>query len=214
MNKLWIYGCSFSEPFGLEKDGEPHLLDFATGLRDFKGVSYWGSYLAEKLEYECISKSCAGRGWNYMNYRIDQDILEWSINDIIIISPSVFSRIDIVEFEPNKNPIISRNSDFNCQDMMRPLNELIEENQERWKTKIATLQKFGFNVYTWLMDSCENTDTVKNLISPETLDTWYDWIQQHPEYWLVPGKDWHFNDQGHLKIANFMYNTITKHTDE
>jgi hypothetical protein len=211
MNNLWIYGCSFSEPFGLEVD-TPFSLDFASGIRDFKGVSYWGTYLANHLGYHCISKGTAGRGWNYINYRIDQDILKWNTNDIIIISPSIFSRIDIIEFEPDKNPIISRNPEFKCHDMMRPIDELTEENKERWKIKVGILQKVGFHIYTWCIDECQNIEQMINLIpAPNNSYNWQDWIYSHKEYWLdVERGDYHFNDNGHKQVANQMYNFIIK----
>jgi hypothetical protein len=99
MNTLWVYGCSFSEPFGLLPiSNNATTIVMEDGSRNFLGVDYWGSILAKKLNLNIITKSISGVGWNYINHRIDLDIMKWNKNDIIIISPSYFSRVNVMEF--------------------------------------------------------------------------------------------------------------------
>jgi hypothetical protein len=210
MNNLWIYGCSFSEPFGLTPPlyGCPILED---GSRDFYNIDYWGTYLAKKLDYNCISKGLSGIGWNYISHRIDLDILEWDKSDIIIISPSFLSRINIMEFE--------KNIGTNIEDyvhLIKHIDDIVMYNELRWKTKIKTLQYFGYNVFTWLIDNgLTSNDDVTNLIrTPEGSTNFKDWMNLHKDYWTdsttnkYPDGDWHFNDKGHLALSKIFYNYI------
>ena len=90
-------------------------------------------------------------------------------------------------------------------------------NDLRWRTKIKTLQNFGFNVYTWAVDKVSNSSEIKNLITaPGDLPNWKDWMDLHYEYWtslpkvVFPEGDWHFNPAGHVAVANRMYEVITQ----
>jgi len=214
MNNLWVYGCSFSEPFGIAKSIKTNK----DGTRDYQGIDFWGTHLAEKLNLHCIGKAVGGVGWNYINYRIDEDIINWSLEDTIIISPSMFSRINILEFEKDNftENIIPNAFNFyteceECVDYLKKPEDIVLFNQHRWKTKIKTLQKFGFQVYTWLMDNCDEIDDVNNLIVQPNGDyNWRNWIENNPDYWLVPNKDWHFNAKGHEQLSTLMYEFITQ----
>lgn len=93
MNTLWVYGCSFSEPFQIEQGG-PEFDE--TGHRKFK-AAFWGSHLATKLNLKLKSKSLAGIGWNHISNWIAEDLRLWSKNDLIIISPSIFARTTFLE---------------------------------------------------------------------------------------------------------------------
>jgi len=207
MNNLYVYGCSFSEPFGLVPDGIATINEDLT--RDFHGVDFWGTHLAERLGINCISKSCAGRGWNYINDRIDEDIISWSKDDIIIISPSYFSRSTIEEF-------IDPACQHNLVDRFKSWDEITLYNESRWCHKIKTLQYLGYKVYTWAVEPTRYVGEVKNLIPADGFYNWKDWMDQHMEYWQdptrnkYPGGDWHFNPICHVAVANIMYEFITR----
>lgn len=206
MKKLYVYGCSFSEPFQIEIGG-PVFDD--NGYRILT-EDYWGTHLAKKLNLECCTKSISGVGWNYISHQIDLDILKWTKDDVIIISPSFINRVTMMEF---KNiiggPELIR--------YYKSCDEIIEYNELRWHTKIKMLQYFGYNVFTWRVDEVLNPDEVKNLITaPGDFSNWKDWMDLHKEYWQDPTTnkyplgDWHFNVDGHLAVANRMYKVITK----
>ena len=211
MKTLWIYGCSFSEPFGLLPVPNVLSLD-KDGTRNFSGVDYWGTHLAKKLNLNCITKSLSGIGWNYINHQIDLDIIKWEKDDIIIISPSFFSKISILEFKENGTII----EDYIY--LLRNLDEIVRYNELRWKTKIKTLQHFGYNIFTWLVDDGILTkEDIKNLIlTPEGSSNFKDWMDLHLEYWTDPTRnvylegDWHFNEKGHLALSEVMYEYISK----
>jgi hypothetical protein len=208
MKKLWVYGCSFSEPFGLFTCGATINDDYS---RDFYGTEYWGTYLAEKLNLECITKSCAGVSWNYINERIDEDIMNWDKEDYIVINPSFFSRVTFEE-------LVKRDSQFDLVMLMKSCDFLVKHNESRWRRKIQTLHHLGYkNVYTWLCDNTDHYNEVNNLITaPGDFVNWKDWMDQHYEYWqslpgvVFPLGDWHFNEQCHIAVADRMYEFITQ----
>jgi len=207
MTKLWVYGCSFSEPFGLVPNGLPTINE-EDKSRNFHNVDYWGTHLAKKLNVECISKSCAGVGWNYINDRIDEDIMKWDKDDYIIISPSFFSRVTFEE-------LVKRDSQSDLGLLIQDWNFIVRHNEGRWYRKVQTLQYLGFsNVYTWVVDNTPHAEDITTLITaPGDFVNWKDWMDLHKEYWIDPDfnppwGDWHFNAAGHIEVANRMYEFI------
>lgn len=213
MNNLWVYGCSFSEPFGLLPQSTENTI-LEDGLRNFLNIDYWGTHLANKLHYNCVSKGLSGIGWNYISYHVDMDTMKWNKDDIIIISPSFFSRVNINEFYKHNG---TTTADY--VHLLKNVNELILHNETRWQNKIKTLQHFGYNVFTWLVDDgMLPKDDVKNLIkTPEQSHNFKDWMDIHKEYWIDPTTntyplgDWHFNTQGHIAVSEVMYKYISSH---
>jgi hypothetical protein len=82
--------------------------------------------------------------------------------------------------------------------------------------KIKTLQHFGFNVYTWVVENIENSNIINLITAPGDLVNWKDWMDMHPEYWtslpgvVYPDGDWHFNPLGHVAVASRMYDIINR----
>lgn len=208
MNKLWVYGCSFSEPFGLEQGG-PEFNEL--GYRKLK-ADYWGTHLAAKLNLECITRSISGVGWNYIVNTIEQDITAWSSNDIIIINPSFLDRISILEFhEPRVN-------EYNVA-LFKDWHHIFNHNKQRWLNTIRNLQHVGYNVYTWIVNDIPEQDLPNKLIkAPDNSINWKHWMDKHYEYWtslpgvVYPAGDWHFNPQGHLAVADGMYQVICQNS--
>lgn len=208
MNKLWVYGCSFSEPFGLLPPNTPPTIN-EDGTRDFYGTEYWGTLLAKKLNRECVSKGWSGIGWNYIVHQIEQDVTKWSKDDIIIISPSFFERVNIMEF-------IDGNTRQETVHLYKDWNAIFDYNELRWRLTVTNFQKLGYNIYTWLV-SVPRNGVVDNLITaPDNSINWYHWMEKHYEYWqslpgvIYPAGDWHFNEPGHVAVAERMFEVITK----
>lgn len=201
--KLWVYGCSFSEPFQIEQGGAQWN---EQGYRIIS-ADYWGTHLAKKLNADCVTRSLSGIGWNYITERIDTDILDWHKEDIIIISPSFFSRVTFEE-------LIKIDSQSELADKFKDWNEVVAYNERRWARKVATLQHFGYRVYTWVVDRPVFVELPESLILAQGHVSWKDWMDQHKEYWQDPTTnkyplgDWHFNEQGHQAVAEIMYNYI------
>ena len=207
MNRLWIYGCSFSEPFSFYDDAVYYDED---DVRCFYNLEYWGSYLANKLNMKVINRALPGMGWNYIVNEIDNDTLSWNKEDLIIISPSFFSRVTVMEFtKTDAGPEVVN--------FYKPFYDIVEFNKARWLAKIKTLQHFGYNVYTWVVDENANDAIdLKNLIlTPDNDINWKDWMDRHKEFWIdVDKNDWHFNKEGHIAVADAMYNFIKKQNNE
>lgn len=204
MKKLWVYGCSFSEPFGIEQGGADW---FDSGYRKLR-ADYWGTHLAVKLNAECITRSLSGVGWNYITEKIDEDILNWHRDDAIVISPSFFSRVTFEELE-HRDIQGSLVAQFKSWDFVAKYNE------QRWRRKIDTLQLFGYHVYTWVVDTPRFVDVPNNIVkAPGGHVSWKDWMDLNKQYWQdpttnkYPQGDWHFNEQGHVAVAEGMYNFI------
>jgi hypothetical protein len=202
--KIWVYGCSFSEPFGLLTSG-PRWDERGARILD---AEYWGTHLAKKMNAECMTRSIAGVGWNYINDRIDEDILTWDKNDIIIISPSFFSRVTFEE-------LVKRDSQSDLAGQMHDWNFISAHNENRWRQKVKTFQHFGYKVYTWAVEDIMHGDLPKNLITaPDNSVNWKHWMDKHYEYWtslpgvVYPLGDWHFNPLGHHAVADRMYEVI------
>ena len=204
MNKLWVYGCSFSEPFGLEYDGPAYN---EQGYRKLK-AEYWGTHLADKLDLTCITRSKSGIGWNHITEQIDKDVLDWTHNDTVIINPSFFTRVTFDELvKPDSQPELVA--------QLRDWNIIAAYNENRWRQKIRTLQHWGYNVYTWVVDDIRHGDIPNKLITADNDATnWKHWMDLHYEYWtslpevIYPLGDWHFNPQGHIAVATRMYKVI------
>ena len=203
MAKLWVYGCSFSEPFGLEQGGPEFNSD---GSRKLK-ADFWGTHLAAKLNLDCITRSLAGIGWNYITHQIEQDVCKWRREDVIVISPSFLTRVNIMEFTngDTREELIS---------FYKPWDNIVEYNKTRWSNTIKNYQHFGFRVFTWLVDDVQ-IDTVPNIITaPDGSVNWKHWMDKHYEFWtslpgvVYPAGDWHFNPDGHRAVADRMHQVI------
>jgi len=171
MNKIYVYGCSFSEPFQIEQGG-PQWNE--RGYRILR-ADYWGTHLAKKFNMGCITRSLSGVSWNYITEQIDQDILDWTKDDLIIISPSFFTRVTMEEF--SKRDV---QSDFAGH--FKSWDEITVYNEKRWSRKIATLQHLGYNVYTWCVDVVRFVELPKNLITAEGKVCWKDWMDINKQY--------------------------------
>lgn len=200
-NKLWVYGCSYSQRFN------PEMVDIS-----------WPEIVSDKLNLELNNRAEAGWGWNFIKDRIDEDFIQWSKNDLIIISPSLFSRISVVEMkDPFASPI-----DCPWITELKNFNELHEISENRWKNTILNLLHCGYNVWTWPWNKTKYLGIIPQLIpNPQTSqieDSWDDWNQNTKQYWcktyphLINGvwikHDTHFNNDGHKFIAEYMLKFI------
>ena len=143
MRNLWIYGCSFSYPFW---DGE--IKD--AGVPEITTAESWPSILSKKLNYKCQNRAQPGYGWNHISYTLEKDIVEGRIrkDDIIVISPSFFSRVTFPEVDDDKIP----NQDLTefaaryCYDQ----STFVQMNIKRFSYKLLTLKELGYKVAGWI----------------------------------------------------------------
>jgi len=215
--KLCVYGCSFSFAYWDATMG-------AAGIPEYKISQGWPSILSEKLNLVCNNRADGGIGINTITYRLDEDILEGKTtkDDIIILSPSYFSRITLPEI------------DFTVLDYDRWLDFLarysIESNKvhlmntKRFVNKILTLKELGYKIYGWIWEEPINSvylDLIReNLIpAPNGEYGWEKYVLTNTVCMSRPGKldpsvypppaDSHFSIEGHKIAAEQMYKVIT-----
>jgi hypothetical protein len=222
VKNLWVYGCSFSEPFQLELRNDGTVsgpeFDLMDNRKRILRADYWGTYLAKKLDMNCITRSTTGQGLNQIIFQIEQDVQSWSKDDIIIISPSFFDRVtlmELVNFDLADHPKFFS--------LYKNLDDISGYNEYRWRLTVTNYQHVGYNVYTWLVNE-PTINKVKNLITaPDGSTNWKNWMDKNPEYWfsqpgevspflnqVLPLGDWHFNAKGHIAVADRMYEVITQ----
>ena len=79
MDKLWVYGCSFSTNFS-----DQEILD--AGVPPILKHDGWPSILARKSNLFCIDQSQPGYGWNHIDAKLTRDLISNKISkkDLII----------------------------------------------------------------------------------------------------------------------------------
>jgi len=175
---------------------------------------YWGTHLANKLRISAhYNRSNCGVGWNWISHQIEKDVINWSKDDIIIISPSFLERMTILEFK-DTNTVGFSAFNPNTAHLFKTLDEIFDFNELRWRLTITNYQKLGFRVYTWLVNDPKNGPVENLLTAPDGEINWKRWMDKHHEYWIsLPGVkyplgDWHFNAAGHVAVAERMYQLI------
>lgn len=206
MNKLWVYGCSFSDDYmsdSIEKA--------------------WFNIIAEKFNLELACKGVSGVGWRRIKGWIDRDCIKWGEDDLVIISPSLFTRIDIPEFYID-GPYGSKGE--TKEDLLKwivhtePLDRIYKYYEEQWRDTVSLLYRLNKNVWTWPWDSTTYTDVPNFIPYPPGYTSWEKWNKESKQYWIVPyyhdctGKgdfiegDTHFNTDAHNFVANHMLKYI------
>ena len=203
MNTVWVYGCSFSEPFQLESGG-PEWDQL--GDRALK-ADYWGTHLADKLGMNLVTRSLSGVGLNHILNQIADTWHRWHSDDVVVISPSFFSRVSIPEF-------MNINVTEHNAHLFQSWDQISQYNQQRWHSYIRLYQTQCRRLYTWCVDDPSSTLGLQLITAPGDLVNWKHWMDLHPEYWqslpgvVYPLGDWHFNAAGHVAVAERMMEVI------
>lgn len=208
MNKLWVYGCSFSCAFQDLKDLPPIETDEG-----------WPQIVANTIGYKYVDRAQPGYGWNHIALNLDNDIANNKISkdDIIILSPSYFQRLTFPEIEEDK--INQEWVEFSARYSVE-WDKVVAMNIMRFYTKVTTLRELGYNIYGWCwtdndlpdLNSIKLLDKISNYLikSPDDRTFWVEWILDNPECMLIPGKrlpqgahtgDTHFSKYGHSVAA-------------
>ena len=218
MNKLWVYGCSFSWAFQDLQELPPIETDQG-----------WPQIVANTIGYKYIDRSEPGCGLNHILRNLNEDVAEERIdkNDIIILSPSYFQRLTFPEIK--EQVIDGLWTEFHAKYGIEN-HKIISLNILRFYLKIKTLRELGYNIYGWCWsmgnDSIPGSLEYLNKISdyliyaPNKRMFWEDWMLENPDCMLIPGKrlsegrhtgDTHFSIYGHKVAANHISNNIQWH---
>lgn len=194
MKKLYIYGDSFSDFY----------------MRD-KVKKFWFEIVADYFNLHLVHRAVSGYGWQRINHLIFKDVHTWGKQDLIIICPSYFTRVDIVDFSIDRPSmkfdepwIVDLDSHFKRE----------AYTMENWYNTIRFFKKQGYNVHTWALDKVYPRYRDIFMKPPVPHKSWYDWILSDPEHWVIPyphpggdngeiiERDTHFSTIGSIRIAD------------
>lgn len=204
MNNLFIYGCSFSDFF------LPHMVD-----------KFWFKIVEKHFNLELKHRAVSGYGWHRIRATIFKEAYKWKEDDLIIISPSVFGRVDIIDFSVDK-------PSWNLDD---PYVRYIDDFDKRYRyyhddyvNTIKTLRLVNQNVYTWSLDKIvpEFMEESYVITPPDDHESWMIWNLSDKRNWIVPyphpggdngtmiDRDTHFSSHAHRIVAEQMIKQIQK----
>lgn len=201
MNNLWIYGCSFSDYYMSDK------VD-----------AFWFEIIAKNFNLQLKHRAISGIGWRRIKNKVDKECTEWDINDLIIISPSLFSRVDIPEFSIGSplNYIDKENSFHRWVKYVEPVDMLVKYYEDDWLNTLKYLQKLNSNVWTWSWEKVSYEDIPQCIPPPDPYPSWDEWNKKEKQYWVIPYShvcddrgtvipgDTHFNTLGHKLVSSHM----------
>jgi len=236
MNKLWIYGCSFSDSMGDKKES-------------------WWNMLSEKLNLECINRSQAGYGWSFHQNLFYSDCNLWNIDDIIILENSFLTRMYtpflIEKFEKIK--LIQPTSDFPLDDndelylenlinITSSIKNIIVSNYTSFYNSLQIINKIhkkwffwsvnglnaeyfygGKTTYLssvpqlnerWVYDNKKTECDVyeifsKNKLVFDNIIYYDDWMRKNPNYCVLPPDDLHQNKLCHSIQCELFFKQIS-----
>ena len=210
MNKLWVFGCSFSTSFNL------HFVENYEKLN-------WPALLADKLNLELVNLAHAGQ-CNWVNILHFIDVRdEIKSDDIVIFEFTFFDRYNIY-------PIRAQLADLEAFFIR---SEISLDNavknymgiNYRWFNKqiLEYSKKNNLNIYYWSAEGNTSVEFTKyHKLVPfipapndnedkKHFSIYNLWQNQIEEQWiLLPdgSKDKHFNQIGHQRLANHFENCI------
>jgi hypothetical protein len=209
MNKLWIYGCSYSN------DGHFPRTD--------KG---WFDYIADEWELEVINRSQAGTAWSYSKNLFYSDITHWNPNDMIIVESShlqrmysefLQNRFEYFKYTPQTHCPIERNDENYLSTLLyitKDLDEIRRENWSQFVSSLLFLDKYIKNWFWWTFEFYPNSDELPPYIDSKFGDrllkfeneipTFNQWMRTNPQYCIEPPQDLHQTYECH-KTQGYLF---------
>lgn len=187
MNKLWIYGCSFST-------------DYTRKFVELEGKT-WYEYISEHFNLEIENHAQNGHGVLSTITNIIKTQSEWDVNDLVIIEiPDPF-RIDI----PQLNEVILIGElRTDTGDKIKSINQFLKqegtdfvENQsiDMWNGFVNLLKTHtNKNIYTWFIHHFDEYSKSVNKLNPIYDGSVMDWINKNKTY--INEEDKHFSPRG------------------
>lgn len=204
-NKLWIFGDSYST-------GWVH--------QHSKIENNWTKLLADKLDLELINTAEAGNSNLQVGIRIVENIPNITENDFVIYQSCFWETVRVIEagimyFDNNDWQVKEENGvGFRVKKSEETLSkkpQIIQTNSELFIKFYNLLKTKTNNVYCWYLNkgnlSRNNIDDKKFISNLDGDETFYDWLDKHPEYWTTKG-DKHLNEEGHELWAEHIYQIV------
>lgn len=216
MNKLWIFGCSFSNDI--------------TFPRTHKG---WFDYVADDFGLECINLSHAGYGWTYHKNILYEYLPYIEKDDMIIVQCShllrmysefLQTRFEKFKYHPHTDCILEDKDDFYLQNLLyisKDLEGIKEQNWTQFLVSLHLLNKFHKNWYWWSFEFYPHSYKLGDFINYElgdrllkfenNIETFDEWMRMNPTYCINPPNDLHQTYQCHEKQGKIFTKQIREH---
>lgn len=217
MNKLWIFGDSFSTNFS----NEPNI--------KINEDSIWPELLANKLNLELVNHAHIGisnQGLLQMIYRN----LDANNDDVIIFGLTFFNRI--YDFYKNCGIDILHSSydtllnsgidDYVIDFYLKRIHDIegyrssVGQQLEQYHFLFKMLKKNNIKFYFWCLDEIKVdfyfkliNDFEDNFIrTPNHDEAWFNNYILKKLEWRISKHDFHLSETGHSEFYEYMYNTI------
>ena len=95
MNKLWIFGDSFSSDFDIKYSHQNHI-DYMN-LMDVNEMIHWPTILANKLNYKLVNLAKGGNSNYQIFFNLCENINQIEENDIILIGWALIGKFIIAD---------------------------------------------------------------------------------------------------------------------
>ena len=205
MNKLWVFGDSFSSDFNIERAHENHKEYMK--IIGVDTMKHWPSILADKLSMSLTNLAKGGNSNYQIFFDLCENINQIEENDIVLIGWALIGKFILAEKNEFSN-IHPHGMNFYGPISGAGINEIIKNRKnEIWKNEVISWEKIiketirlkNAKVIFWSGEEklLENNkiDITKCLtMSSETNN--------------VVG-DSHLGCKGHLELAENFYNLIT-----
>lgn len=205
-NKLWVFGCSLSTGFG----GHAYHIDYN---------NTWPKILADKLELELDNSAHAGQcNWVSILQFIDKRD-EIQKGDIVVFEFTFFDRYNIY---PTRAQLIDLESFFIQH--KHDLNEVAQQYKDinfKWfgKQVYNWCKENQIPIYLWSTEGKIHSDFNRYLELYEFIPApnndqysfYYLWQDDTPEQHIINSNgdvDKHFNELGHKRMANHIFEHI------
>lgn len=238
MNKLWIFGDSFSSSFNL-KNSHENVIEYLKIIQKTE-FRHWPELLSEKLEYELINYAKGGNS----NYQIFQDFCDnchlMNENDIVIIGWGLIQKFRIsqnnkfINIDPNSTKDYEGVSNETVQSILKNRkNYHITKNnlkRDRWAWEVYLWENAidihsknkKYNVFFWSTEEprliyCESDEckSKKNYLCSNSKEPLLTYLKQKGCLSMSDEtenqvSDSHFGILGHELQAEIFYKEITK----
>lgn len=206
MNKLWVFGDSFSSLIDFHNLQNENVKRYLT-IKNIDRYQTWSEILALQLNFELKNFSFGGKSNYQIFFDVCDNIEKFSKNDILIVGWALLGKFIIVDnnhfidIHPNgvyNNYQIENNCIQKIIDNRK--NELWVYEVRKWEKIISEMSKYkGFKIIFWSGEE----DLLKNKsIDISTCPT-----ISNETNGFIP--DTHLGCVGHEKLSENMYNILT-----
>lgn len=217
-NKLWIYGCSYSND--------------AYSPRYDKG---WFDYIAEEFDLEYMDRSQPGYGWSHHRDIFYGDVPYWNEDDMIIIesshlvrmySPFLQTRFEQFKYYPSweciEADILEKDDEKYLENLLYITKDITDIRLENWMQFVQSLRflkKYVKRWYWWSFEfypeRFEMPKFIEHLFGDRFLQfdngvkSFDDWMRQHPNYCFdISVGDIHQTYECHKRQGELFLNQI------